>query len=161
MSKKLYNKLTKEQITAIEMVLNSGGTKVSAAETILGRRSQESSIRNAITRGDINVNKMVAPEAKEVKHSRNGKISYTVPDIPTVVDRDFDNSRILVISDLHIPYHHVDALEFLAHLAEKYKPTRVICLGDELDKHAMSFHASDPDLKSSGDELKASLPIIQ
>jgi hypothetical protein len=65
-----------------------------------------------------------------------------------------------LISDLHIPYHHKDAIAFLAHLKKKYKPTRVICLGDELDKHALSYHDSDPDLKSAGDELRESLPII-
>ena len=71
-----------------------------------------------------------------------------------------DNSRILLISDLHIPYHHQDALDFLQYLKDKYKPTRVICLGDELDKHALSYHDSDPDLPSAGDELKRSLPVV-
>lgn len=72
-----------------------------------------------------------------------------------------DNSRILLISDMHIPYHHPDTLEFLQHLKDKYSPTRVICMGDELDKHSLSFHDSDPDLPSAGDELRASLPTIQ
>ena len=71
-----------------------------------------------------------------------------------------DNSRILLISDLHIPYHHPDALDFLQYLKDKYNPTRVICLGDEMDKHALSFHDSDPDLPSAGDELRMSLPVI-
>lgn len=77
------------------------------------------------------------------------------------VDREEDNSRILFISDMHIPYHHVDTIAFLKHLKAKYNPTRVICLGDELDKHALSYHDSDPDLPSAGDELKKSLPVIQ
>jgi hypothetical protein len=72
-----------------------------------------------------------------------------------------DNSRILVLSDMHIPYHHPDTLIFLQHLKEKYNPTRVICLGDELDKHSLSFHDSDPNLPSAGDELKLALPVIQ
>ena len=42
-----------------------------------------------------------------------------------------DNSRILLISDMHIPYHHPDTLAFLEHLKQKYKPTRVISMGDE------------------------------
>lgn len=71
-----------------------------------------------------------------------------------------DNSRILIISDMHIPYHHPDMLEFLAHLKKKYKPTRVISMGDELDKHALSFHSTDPDLPNAGDELRQSLPVI-
>jgi hypothetical protein len=77
------------------------------------------------------------------------------------VDGTEDNSRILLISDMHIPYNHPDLLDFLQHLKDKYRPTRVICLGDELDKHALSYHDSDPDLPSAGDELRKSLPIIQ
>lgn len=72
-----------------------------------------------------------------------------------------DNRRILLISDLHIPYHHKDALAFLQHLKDKYNPTRVICLGDELDKHALSYHDSDPDLPSAGDELQEALPTVE
>jgi hypothetical protein len=76
-------------------------------------------------------------------------------------ERQKDNSRILLISDLHVPYHHPDSLDFLQHLKDKYNPTRVICLGDELDKHALSFHDSDPDLPSAGDELRLALPVIK
>lgn len=72
-----------------------------------------------------------------------------------------DNSRVLLISDMHIPYHHPDTIDFLKYLKNKYKPTRVICLGDELDKHALSYHDSDPDLPSAGDELRRSLPVIK
>lgn len=73
---------------------------------------------------------------------------------------EHDNSRILFISDMHIPYHHPGLLPFLAGLKLRYNPTRIICLGDELDKHALSYHDSDPDLMSAGDELRASLPVI-
>ena len=71
------------------------------------------------------------------------------------------NKSILIISDTHIPYHHPDLIPFLKDLKEIYKPDRVIHIGDEVDKHAMSFHDSDPDLPSAGDELKESLPIIK
>lgn len=72
-----------------------------------------------------------------------------------------DNSRVLLISDLHIPYHHQDSLEFLQHLKDKYNPTRIICLGDEMDKHSLSYHDSDPDLMSAGDELDAGKKVIK
>ena len=70
------------------------------------------------------------------------------------------NQRILCISDLHCPYQHVDALKFLAAIKDKYNPDRVICIGDELDNHAMSFHDSDPSLASAGDELKRGRDVI-
>jgi hypothetical protein len=80
---------------------------------------------------------------------------------PIAVTEKYDNSRILFISDMHIPYHHDNTLTFLEMLKRRYDPTRIICLGDELDKHALSFHDSDPDLMSAGDELKAALPVIK
>jgi len=67
------------------------------------------------------------------------------------------NQRILFLSDMHKPYGHRDTLKFLAALKKKYAPTRVICVGDEIDAHAMSFHDSDPDLPSAGDELKLAI----
>ena len=70
------------------------------------------------------------------------------------------NQRILVISDLHAPYNHRDAVPFLKSVKEKYNPDRVICIGDEVDFHAMSFHPSDQSLYSAGDELKAARDII-
>jgi hypothetical protein len=76
------------------------------------------------------------------------------------VVEEYDNSRILFISDMHIPYHHPNTLPFLQMLKDRYNPTRTICLGDELDKHGLSFHDSDPDLLSAGDELQAALPVI-
>ena len=63
------------------------------------------------------------------------------------------NDTILFISDLHAPYHHKDSIAFLAAIKKQYKPTRVVNVGDEVDYHALSFHASDPDLDSAGVEL--------
>lgn len=71
------------------------------------------------------------------------------------------NERILLISDLHVPYQHPDAFYFLEELAKKYQPTRVVCLGDEVDHHAMSFHDSDPDLLSAGDELTEAIGLLK
>jgi len=65
------------------------------------------------------------------------------------------NSRILVLSDLHFPFHHEDTFPFLQAIKKKYKPDRIISIGDEVDNHAMSYHDSDPDLYSPGDELRA------
>lgn len=77
------------------------------------------------------------------------------------VDKQGDNSRILILSDIHFPYQHKDLFKFLQHLKDKYNPTRVICMGDETDCHALSFHDSDPDLPSAGDELRRALPFVQ
>ena len=67
------------------------------------------------------------------------------------------NKRILVISDMHIPFNHKDMYKFLEAVKKKYRPDRIVCIGDEVDKNAMSFHDSDPDLPSAGDELKKAI----
>lgn len=63
--------------------------------------------------------------------------------------------RVLVISDLHIPYEHPDALRFLRAIKKKFKPDFSLSVGDEVDWHSVSMHDKDPDLMSAGDELVA------
>lgn len=41
------------------------------------------------------------------------------------------NDCILVIPDLHAPYQHKGALDFLSDMKRKYKPTRIVNMGDE------------------------------
>ena len=61
---------------------------------------------------------------------------------------------VLVISDMHIPYHHPDALAFLTALKKQFKFDHVVNIGDELDQHAISMHEHNPDLYSAGHELE-------
>lgn len=72
-----------------------------------------------------------------------------------------DTSSILVISDQHIPCEHPDMFDFLEAVKKKFKPTLVVNIGDEVDKHAMSFHPSDSDLPSAGDELKQAITKLK
>jgi Calcineurin-like phosphoesterase len=71
------------------------------------------------------------------------------------------NARILVIPDLHMPYCHPDTWAFLTLIKAKYKPDRVICLGDEVDGHSLSYHESDPDLDSAGPELEKAIRLLE
>ena len=69
-------------------------------------------------------------------------------------------NNILVISDMHHPYSHPDTIPFLNALNKKFKFDKVVCIGDEVDYHAMSFHDSNPDLPSAGEELKRAIRNI-
>lgn len=68
---------------------------------------------------------------------------------------------ILVISDYHAPYNHPDAVPFLRACKAKYKPTDVVCIGDEADFHALSYHESNPDLPSAGEELRLAVKQLR
>jgi len=68
---------------------------------------------------------------------------------------------ILIFGDMHIPYHRDGSIEFLRAIKDKYNPTKVICTGDELDNHAMSFHETDPNCLSAGDELEEAIKYMK
>jgi hypothetical protein len=68
---------------------------------------------------------------------------------------------ILVISDMHHPYAHPDTVAFLKAIKTKYRPTDVVCIGDEADFHDSSFHDSDPDLDAAGVELQKAIKGLQ
>lgn len=72
-----------------------------------------------------------------------------------------DNRCILVISDLHAPYNHPDTVAFLKAIKKKYKPTRVVLSGDEIDFHAISFHEHDPNLDSPSKELEKAIDALR
>ena len=76
-------------------------------------------------------------------------------------DKEHDNSCILVISDLHLPFEHPDTFDFLQMLKDKYNPTRIVQQGDEVDHHGISYHDHDPDLYSAGHELDKAREKIQ
>jgi len=68
---------------------------------------------------------------------------------------------ILVFGDLHMPFQKEGTIEFLEAIKKKYKPTKIICTGDEVDNHAMSFHDTDPDNPGAGDELDTAITSLK
>lgn len=71
------------------------------------------------------------------------------------------NRRVFVIGDLHFPFCHPDTMAFLKAVKTKYKPDRVVSIGDEADLHSISFHEHNPNLMSPGDELGRAKECIQ
>ena len=69
--------------------------------------------------------------------------------------------RILIISDLHLPYQHKDAIRFLKEIKKEFKPDFTVNIGDLLDFHAINMHTHDPDLYSAGMELDSSKEYIK
>lgn len=114
-------------------------------------------IRNAFRRSDF-YKTAEKPETKGEKIQRL-KIEQSKPKKRVV--KQYENNRVLCISDMHQPYTHPDNNAFLAAIKKKYKPDRIICLGDEIDSHGLSFHNSDADLFSAGHELQQSIEALQ
>lgn len=68
------------------------------------------------------------------------------------------NSCIFIVSDLHVPYQHPSAFEFINEIVCKFKPDLVLLTGDEVDNASISFHDKDPDLLfSPSSELETAI----
>lgn len=70
--------------------------------------------------------------------------------------------NVIFISDLHIPYQHPDAFEFLEELkAHIDEPAKVVCLGDMVDIHHTQWHNANPDCMGPEDEYQAACDIMR
>lgn len=69
-------------------------------------------------------------------------------------------SIVLVVPDLHLPFQHKDAFDFLELAKATFKPTDVVCVGDIVDAHANSRYDHDPDGLSPGDEVSLTADYI-
>tara|TARA_R110000803_G_scaffold23716_2_gene57938 strand:- start:2950 stop:3696 length:747 start_codon:yes stop_codon:yes gene_type:complete len=65
-----------------------------------------------------------------------------------------DENRIMVVGDLHCPFDHPRALKHALETYAKFNCNCVVFIGDVIDSSANSFHESDPDGMSAGDELQ-------
>ena len=61
--------------------------------------------------------------------------------------------RVLVIGDTHEPFCLDGYLDFCVKIRDKYHCNTIIHIGDVVDHHYSSFHDTDPDGFSGGDEL--------
>jgi predicted phosphodiesterase len=61
--------------------------------------------------------------------------------------------RIAVLSDIHIPYHSVEALTAAIRFCKKEKPDAILLNGDTIDCHRLSRFIKDPNKRNFADEL--------
>ena len=69
--------------------------------------------------------------------------------------------RVLCIGDLHAPFDLEEYYDFCCDIADKYKPTKVVFIGDVIDNHYASYHETDPDGLSGAEELFLSIERIK
>jgi len=69
--------------------------------------------------------------------------------------------RVLVIGDLHQPFTLKEYLPFCKKIYKKYKCNKVVFIGDIIDNHASSYHETNADGFSAGQELSLAISKIQ
>jgi len=68
-----------------------------------------------------------------------------------------DRGNTLIISDLHLPYQHCDAFDFLEALDNRYKFDQVLNVGDLYDHHRGSYHESESDAMGEEEEYRKAM----
>ena len=84
------------------------------------------------------------------------KNPYNLPQSDEAIFQPYalESKRLLVLSDIHIPYHSIDALSCTFDYAKKEKPDAILLNGDTLDFFGLSRFAKDPKARSFAHELK-------
>lgn len=90
---------------------------------------------------------------------RNGFL--TIDSFKTDVKKSKSGKNVLVIGDLHEPFCLDGYLEHCIETYNKYKCNEVVFIGDIIDNHASSYHETDPDGHSAGQELKMAIQRIK
>jgi len=64
------------------------------------------------------------------------------------------HKRVAVFSDVHLPYHSIEAITAAFDYAKKEKPDAIFLNGDILDFYSVSHFCRDPRMRKFADELK-------
>ena len=72
-----------------------------------------------------------------------------------------DLSRVLVIGDLHEPFCLDGYFEHCVETYKNFNCNRVVFIGDIIDNHYSSYHETDPDGLSGGDEILLAIKKIK
>ena len=74
------------------------------------------------------------------------------------------HKRVLILSDIHVPYHSIDAITAALQYAKKSKPDALLLNGDTIDCHRLSRFIKDPkkrNFKLELDTFKALFDVLE
>lgn len=93
--------------------------------------------------------------------SESGAVFDTLPEPTSVFDAPWRHKsiegvrRVLVLSDVHIPYHDNTALDIAIRAGKKFAPDCILLNGDTADFYSVSDWERDPRKRSLKDEIPA------
>jgi predicted phosphodiesterase len=85
------------------------------------------------------------------------KNPYNLPKSDEAIYEPYNLSakRVLVLSDIHIPYHNIDALTAALDFAKDEKPDAILLNGDTIDFFQLSRFCKEPGKRSFAHELES------
>lgn len=127
---------------------------------------------SAITTARSLVRKEVYPQNENIKFKAakvapskrdgivlSGEVKSKTISIKNIYKGDTDNT--LIIGDTHIPFEREGYLDHCIEVMRRYNCGNVIHIGDVIDSAYSSFHETNPDGLSAGDELEYAVEKIK
>lgn len=99
--------------------------------------------------------------AKELKEENRIKTVDYKRLYPATTGHKFNPDNILIIGDLHEPFCLDGYLDFCKEIQIKENCGTIVFIGDIIDNHYSSYHETDPDGYSAGEELDRAIDKIQ
>lgn len=100
-------------------------------------------------------------EQGEQGHNLWAGLPQPVADFSACVPFEIPEQRILVLSDIHFPFHDLKALEIALEHGYKAGVDSIILNGDILDCYALSRFVTDPRLRNFGKEIGQTKDFLQ
>jgi hypothetical protein len=102
-------------------------------------------------RWSMSVGSLLDPHSVAAKYAAGNVLKRGLLGCGVIVSEKTENK--IVMSDLHIPYQHKDAFDFLWAVKKEFKCDETFNVGDVIDHHQGSYHESEPDALSPQDEF--------
>ena len=126
-------------------------------ETFLSVEEARSILRYIEGKNGLKSRKDLGHKTTFVKEKERSKNPFNLPKSYAKGRKHFDikGQKVLILSDIHIPYHDIDALSVAIQTGIDEGVDTVVLNGDALDCHMISDFVKDPKKRKFKDELYA------
>ena len=97
--------------------------------------------------GDVMRSGVSKKETEFIMEKERPRNPYNLPSSDETAFEPFvfkGHKKILILSDIHVPYHSIDAITAALQYAKKSKPDALLLNGDTIDCHRLSRFIKDP-----------------
>lgn len=107
-----------------------------------------------VLRWSMTVGCLLDPHSAAARYAQRAILKRPVLGVGMILG---EQGNILCISDMHLPYHHKDAMDFLRALDNYYNFDEILNVGDLYDHHRGSYHESEPDAYGEEEEYRLAM----
>ena len=117
--------------------------------------------------GDKHRSKLTVKNSEFLKEEARPYNPYKLPSSDETAFEPYvfkGHKKVLILSDIHVPYHSIDAITAAIQYAKKSKPDALLLNGDTIDCHRLSRFIKDPkkrNFKLELDTFKALFDVFE